>query len=896
MDIFTLKTTTAPKVLVLLPDKICFKTNAYFLKQNVIDNSSLSIGDFAFGAIPVPKQGRIKKNILLDVFETAKNYCDTMGISTVVIGHKDTWDAVTKKAKFTENFGRVVTNGYFSVGSGKKKIEVNFKDYNFIPLLNPIIVKKFPNRKNDLVKSLEILPLVLEGKFSNNFDYQFNNTILTDVEDIKIYLRKALKEPRLFVDIETTGLKWYQDRLLTISFTADAKNPFCIAIHPQYHSEESYKEIKNLLKQFFNHYEGLLIGHNWIGFDQAFIVHEIMRDCDFNIPQEPIINKFKMHDTLLMVYLLKNSTERVKLGLKTLAYKWLGDWDKEIEQADLFNTPLEKVGKYNNLDVIATKLLYDELVAQLKKENMVKTYGKFREIGCVLLKMKMNGLVIDYEKTNKLYNEFDVFIEKEKHAMLSNQYVQACMKYLAYEKQKENPHKSIEELTEEFNPSSNKQKQALFFKVLDLPVLSKTKAGNPATDKNSIDSWLKDDNIDKDKKEVLQLIQEYQMAEKIKNTYLKNMLEDCVEVKKGEYRIFANFNQTGTISGRLSSSGAINFQTIPSGSKYGKLIKSLFIAPEGYLLATADYSALEDRLMANASKDENKILPFTKGIDGHSLNALSYFNDELSDIQERLDYQKQSEKFYKIELKDADKPVWYVGDKDPLLQLPNIINKEEIDKETCWINTINLIKKYYKSIRNKGKPYTFGFSYGAGAKKFGEAIYNAYWTLYKRTKEYNESVINEALKKNYIISRYSGLRLLAYNLAAKDEFTREQAKRVVVNFNIQSGNILTLYAMVKLQKLIEKENLINKIKLVNTVHDAIYLYVENDVETIDWLNRNLIKCMTEDYNNNKFEEAIVKLEAEMDIGKTMSEVSALPNECSQDEIIQTINQIQEKEN
>ena len=891
MDIFTINSNIDLKVLVLLPEKLCFKNNAYFLKQNIIDNSGLKINNFAFGAIPVPTQGKIKKDALLDVFQTVHTYCETQGINTVVIAHKDTWDAVTGKAKFTENFGRAITDGYFSVGSGKKKIEVVFDNFHFVPLLNPVVVKKFPNRKTDLIKSLEILPLILKGELKEDVEYEFNNTILTDPKEITQTLAQHFKEPRLFVDIETTGLKWYKDRLLTISFTADEYNPFCIAVHPKYHSEETYLEIKDILKRFFSKYQGLLVGHNWIGFDQAFIVHEIMRDFDFNTPCETIINNFKLHDTLIMAYLLKNSTERVKLGLKPLAYKWLGDWDRDIDQKDLFNTSLSEVGKYNNLDVIATKLVYDELVNSLKADKMTKTYAKFREISYMLLKLKIRGLVIDYEKTNELYVDFEKFIAEEKSKLTENKYVQATVNYLAYEKHEKNPKKTVDELQEEFNPSSNKQKQILFFKVMDLPILATTKAGNPSTDKAIIDEWLKDGNIAEDKKEVLTVLQEYQMAEKIRNTYLKNMIDDCVEVKPNEYRIFANFNQTGTISGRLSSSGAINFQTIPSGSKYGKLIKSLFIAPDGYLLATADYSALEDRLMANASKDNKKILPFNQGVDGHSLNALSYFNDELTEIQDRVDYQEKSDKFYKIELKDTEQNVWYVGNEDILLQSSDIISKEEIDKQTCWTETINLVKKYFKSIRNKSKPYTFGFSYGASERKYGVELYNAYWKLYAKTKKYNEKVVKEASKKGYIISRYSGLRLLAYDLLSKDPFAREKAQRVVANFNIQSGNILTLYALVKLQNLIEEEGLTDEITIVNTVHDSIYLYIKNDVKTVDWVNKKLIECMVSDYNSNMYEKALVKLEAELDIGNNMSEVTTMANDASFDDISDILNKL-----
>lgn len=68
-------------------------------------------------------------------------------------------------------------------------------------------------------------------------------------------------------------------------------------------------------------------------------------------------------------------------------------------------------------------------------------------------------------------------------------------------------------------------------------------------------------------------------------------------------------------SGRLSSNEP-NMQNLPSGSKYGKIIKSCFVAPDGWLFAGADFSALEDRIGAILSGDKNKTLEFAKGFDG----------------------------------------------------------------------------------------------------------------------------------------------------------------------------------------------------------------------------------------------------------------------------------------
>ena len=73
---------------------------------------------------------------------------------------------------------------------------------------------------------------------------------------------------------------------------------------------------------------------------------------------------------------------------------------------------------------------------------------------------------------------------------------------------------------------------------------------------------------------------------------------------------------------------------MPSNSRYGKLIKACFQAPEGWLFIGADFSSLEDRVVAILSDDPMKKKPFTEGIDGHCLNAYGYFKDQMQGITE----------------------------------------------------------------------------------------------------------------------------------------------------------------------------------------------------------------------------------------------------------------------
>jgi DNA polymerase I len=94
------------------------------------------------------------------------------------------------------------------------------------------------------------------------------------------------------------------------------------------------------------------------------------------------------------------------------------------------------------------------------------------------------------------------------------------------------------------------------------------------------------------------------------------MLED----KPFDGYLHGNFNQTGTVTGRLSSSDP-NQQNIPSRGELGKKMRTVFDAPDGMDLVVIDYSQVEMRMMANESKDENLLEAFMKGIDVHQMTA-----------------------------------------------------------------------------------------------------------------------------------------------------------------------------------------------------------------------------------------------------------------------------------
>ena len=101
-------------------------------------------------------------------------------------------------------------------------------------------------------------------------------------------------------------------------------------------------------------------------------------------------------------------------------------------------------------------------------------------------------------------------------------------------------------------------------------------------------------------------------------------------------RIYTSFNQTGTVTGRLSSSDP-NLQNIPARTEEGKMIRKAFIAPDGYKIIAADYSQIELRLIAHISEDPNLRKAFLAGQDIHRATAAEVLGKSIEEVtpQER---------------------------------------------------------------------------------------------------------------------------------------------------------------------------------------------------------------------------------------------------------------------
>jgi DNA polymerase-1 len=165
-----------------------------------------------------------------------------------------------------------------------------------------------------------------------------------------------------------------------------------------------------------------------------------------------------------------------------------------------------------------------------------------------------------------------------------------------------------------FNINSPKQLGDVLFNKMDLPKPMKHGKGKVISTAQDILEDLAEAH------EVPALVLEYRQLQKLKGTYL-----DALPVlADANGRIHTTFNQVGTATGRLSSTNP-NLQNIPVRTAVGREIRAAFIAAEGNLLMSADYSQIELRLMAHFSQDPLLLDAYRTGKDIHTLTAAEVF-------------------------------------------------------------------------------------------------------------------------------------------------------------------------------------------------------------------------------------------------------------------------------
>jgi DNA polymerase-1 len=188
--------------------------------------------------------------------------------------------------------------------------------------------------------------------------------------------------------------------------------------------------------------------------------------------------------------------------------------------------------------------------------------------------------------------------------------------------------KEIDTLAEgPLNVQSPKQLGEILFDKLGLPVVHKTAKGGRSTDEETLQILAAQHALPGK-------VLEYREIAKLESTYVLGLLQRVDHKTK---RVHTTFDQTGALTGRLSSLDP-NLQNIPIRSEAGRRIRRAFVAPKGKLLVSADYSQIDLRVLAHESGDETLTASFLNGEDIHRRTAAEIFHlpaDQVSVDQRR---------------------------------------------------------------------------------------------------------------------------------------------------------------------------------------------------------------------------------------------------------------------
>ena len=180
----------------------------------------------------------------------------------------------------------------------------------------------------------------------------------------------------------------------------------------------------------------------------------------------------------------------------------------------------------------------------------------------------------------------------------------------------------------EFNINSPQQLGHILFEKLNYPVIKKTKGTKAFSTSVEVLQELASHGF-----AVPQLILQHRELHKLKSTYI----DALPQLVASDGRVHTSFNQAVAATGRLSSSDP-NLQNIPIRTETGRAIRKAFVADDGHVLISADYSQVELRILAHISQDESLIHTFRRGADIHRATASKMFGvseEELTHDQRR---------------------------------------------------------------------------------------------------------------------------------------------------------------------------------------------------------------------------------------------------------------------
>ncbi|WP_318366046.1 DNA polymerase I [Enterobacter sp.] len=573
-------------------------------------------------------------------------------------------------------------------------------------------------------------------------------TIL-DEKTLTEWIERLKKAPVIAFDTETDSLDNVSANLVGLSFAVEPGQAAYIPVAHDYldaPEQISRERALALLTPLLEDESVLKVGQN-LKFDRGILQN-------YGIELRGIA-----FDTMLESYILDSVAGRHDMD--SLSERWLKHQTVTFEQIAgkgknqlTFNQiALEEAGHYAAEDADVTLQLHLKMWPKLQQHKGPLNIFENIEMPLVpvLSRVERNGVKIDPAVLHKHSGEITLRLaelEKKAHEIAG----------------------------EPFNLASTKQLQTILFEKQGIKPLKKTPGGAPSTSEEVLEELALDYPLPK-------VILEHRGLSKLKSTYT-DKLPLMINPKTG--RVHTSYHQAVTATGRLSSTDP-NLQNIPVRNEEGRRIRQAFIAPEDYVIVSADYSQIELRIMAHLSRDKGLLSAFAEGQDIHRATAAEVFG----------------------------------------MPVDSVSNEQ----------------------RRSAKAINFGLIYGMSAfglsrqlnipRKESQKYMDLYFERYPGVRDYMERTRTQAKEQGYV-ETLEGRRLYLPDIKSSNAARRAGAERAAINAPMQgTAADIIKRAMIAVDSWLESEK--PRVRMIMQVHDELVFEVHRD--DVDAVSKKIHELM-----------------------------------------------------
>jgi DNA polymerase I len=417
--------------------------------------------------------------------------------------------------------------------------------------------------------------------------------IIDSPEKLSALVAELSKAKEISFDTETTSTEEMRAEIVGIALACETGVGYYIPTGHSQGGNLSLDAVLTALKNPLTNPDIPKIGHN-IKYDAIVLAR-------FGLFVEPL-----SFDTMLAEWLIDPGSRN--LGLKNLSLARLGIEMTHIEdligkgknQLSMADVPVENAAPYAAADADMTLRLKAILEEEVQKAGLMEVFREAEmPLVAVLAQMEMNGVRLNLDF-------FQVFSKE------------------LTERINEIEKRIYESVGSVFNINSTQQLSKVLFERLRLTPpgnFRKTASGHYSTSADVLEEL-------RGQHEVVDLVLEQRELTKLRSTYVDSLPAQVDEVTG---RVHTSFNQTGSVTGRLSSSNP-NLQNIPTRTDLGRRVRNGFIAEDGNVLLSVDYSQIELRIVAHVSGDETMLEAFRQGQDIHAATAAAIYSIPLAQV------------------------------------------------------------------------------------------------------------------------------------------------------------------------------------------------------------------------------------------------------------------------